>query len=118
MNPNISVDVKLLEVKSIIGTKIININNILYIKASNKNSVIYFDNQKTIKTIHLIKWYEKRLPKPEFYRCHNSYVVNCLQIDYFCTGSLILIGNCRIPMSRSRKQNLISIIESLERKYA
>jgi two-component system LytT family response regulator len=117
MNPSMFAKVNLLLVKTRVGNKIININKIMYIKASDKQSVIYYKDKTTIKTIHLIKWYEECLPKPEFYRCHNSFIVNCRQIDCFCTGSLILNGNCRIPLSRGRKQIVSSIIEYLENKY-
>jgi len=107
----------LLKVKCRIGTTIISIKKIRYIEASNKSSIIYIEKHKPITTIHLIKWYESQLPNPEFFRCHKSFIVNCLRIDYYCKGFLILDDNYRIPFSRSKKDSIISILEYLQKKY-
>lgn len=99
-----------LEVKISGGLKVIPINNILYVEASGKFSVVHLDNHKDLVTYHLLKWYNKKLSQPYFFRCHNSYLVNCQSVDYYCNNSITLLDKNRIPLSRSRissfKENL------------
>jgi|WetSurMetagenome_2_1015567.scaffolds.fasta_scaffold06212_4 DNA-binding LytR/AlgR family response regulator len=92
-----------LEVRTFLGNTYIPINKIVYIKAENKSSTIYFENLPSRKTNHLLKWYQKRLSEPIFIRCHHSYIVNCLKIDFFCSNVIIIKGGARIPLSRTKK---------------
>ncbi|MDO9339837.1 MAG: LytTR family DNA-binding domain-containing protein [Bacteroidales bacterium] len=99
-----------LEVKTPAGLKVICIKNILYIEAEGKFSIMYLDDFNIIITYHLLKWYDKYLLQPYFFRCHNSYLVNCRFVDCYCNKSITLIDKNRIPLSRSRirsfKENL------------
>jgi len=94
---------KWLEVRTTIGYKYIPVKQIIFIKAENKTSTIFFDDLSSIKTNHLIKWYQEKLDDHIFIRCHNSYIVNCLNIEFFCGSTIITRGNFRIPISRNYK---------------
>jgi two-component system LytT family response regulator len=102
-----------LEIHTQKGLKLFNINRIRYIKSLRKGSVIYLTNLENVKTNYLIKLYDYYLPSPHFFRCHNSYLINCNLVDCFCSNEIILKENIRIPLSRSKKQlfkeNLIEL---------
>ncbi len=104
-----------LEIKTSIGNKLIQLPEILYVKANNKHTHIYFTDEKCIQANLPLKFYEEKLPLPFFYRCHDSYIVNCLYVDCTCSNELILHGNIRIPVSRSKKQALKENLESLHK---
>jgi DNA-binding LytR/AlgR family response regulator len=104
---------KWLQVRTRLGSKYIRQDSIIYIKADNKSSIVYFENSTSIQTSHLLKWYQIRLPKTHFNRCHHSFIVNCRKIEYFCGNSIISKGNIRIPLSRNRRFQLKSDLESL-----
>jgi two-component system, LytTR family, response regulator len=107
----------LLEIHTEKGIKLIPLNKIIYIKAFKKGSLIHLQNSGPIKTNYLLKLFEGYLPLPYFFRCHNSYIVNCQTVDCFCSNQIILEGNKRIPLSRSKKQefkaNLIELQQNL-----
>ena len=124
-NYNTASQLLILEVNTGRGNKLISITDLQYIKAANKCTIIFFDDFSNIKTNHLLKWFVFILPKPEFIRCHNSFIVNCQRVDYYCSNEIILKRMVRIPLSRNKKQhfkksyNLFfrkKIIQKLENK--
>jgi DNA-binding LytR/AlgR family response regulator len=90
------------EVKTPFGLKVICVKNILYVEAARKCSIVYLDGLNTLITYHLLKWYGKYLLKPCFFRCHNSYIVNCRFVDGYCNNTITLNDKNRIPLSRNR----------------
>lgn len=106
-----------LEVYTSKGLKVIALKNIVYIKALKKGSVLYLKNSKCVQTNYILKMYSSFLPIPYFFRCHNSYIVNCQYVDCFCNNQIILISNIRIPLSRRRRHrfelNLIDLQQNL-----
>ena len=106
-----------IEIKTSKGYKIICIKNILYIEAARKCSIIYLDNTELIITYHLLKWYERYLLKPYFFRCHNSYIINCQFVDFYWNEGITLTNSSRIPISRNKvalfKENLRDLIIEL-----
>ena len=109
--------VNVLEIKTAQGTKFISQNRIIYVKAENKGTMFLLNNSDRIFTKHLIKWYEKFLFNPEFYRCHNSYIVNCRYFDCLCSCEIILKKQIRIPLSRNRKKSFIENLILLEQEF-
>jgi len=108
---------QVLEIKSAKGIKYISQNRLIYVKAENRGTILFLNNSERIFTKHLIKWYEKFLNSPEFFRCHNSYIINCKLFDCLCGNEIILKGQIRIPLSRNRKgpfrENLILLEQEL-----
>jgi DNA-binding LytR/AlgR family response regulator len=106
----------ILEIQAARGLKLIPVRNILFIQSSKKKSIIQLYSSERIQTNYLIKAYCNCLPKPLFFRCHNSYLVNCRIVDYFSSTEIILQGNRRIPLSRRRKKefknNLIVLLQN------
>lgn len=91
-----------IEVKTSRGFKIISSNNIIYIEAARKCSIVHLNTTACVITYHLLKWYDKYLPEPHFFRCHNSYIVNCKYVDCYCNKTIILKDKDKIPLSRNK----------------
>jgi len=108
--------VNVLEIKTAKGIKYISQARLIYIKAENKGTILFLNNSEKIFTKHLIKWYKKFLFNPEFFRCHNSYIVNCQNVDFICSNEVILKDQIRIPLSRNRKKLLVENMILLEQK--
>lgn len=110
MNRNNASQQQSLEVKTSVGLKVLYIKNIIYIEAARKFSIVYLDDHNIIITYHMLKWYNSYLFKPYFFRCHNSYIVNCKVVDYYCNNTITLKNKKKIPLSRNRirlfKENL------------
>ena len=116
MDSNNALQQQSLEVKTPEGLKVICIKNILYVKAARKCSIVYLDDLNTIITYHLLKWYNKYLLNPCFFRCHNSYIVNCRFVDCFYNKTITLKDKNRIPLSRNRIRSFKKNLEYLQRE--
>lgn len=104
-----SQETQVLEIKTAQGIKYISQNWIIYVKAENRGTLPLLNNSDRIFTKHQIKWYEKYLLNPEFFRSHNSYIVNCKYFDCLCSNEIILKKQIWIPLSRNRKNHLEKI---------
>jgi two-component system, LytTR family, response regulator len=109
--------VNVLEIKTAKGIKYISQNRLIYIKADKRGTILMLNNSDKLFTNHLIKWFERFLLSPEFFRCHNSYIVNCRYFDCLCGGEIILKDQFRIPISRKRKRSFIENMILLEQEY-
>jgi len=108
---------QVIEIKTVKGNVIIGTGEIVYIKASNKHSIVVLRNKSEIISIHHLGWFEVALPKPCFFRCHKTYIINCHFFEYInyssCYVSLNSYGN--IPISRYRKKSFIENIYNMKR---
>lgn len=94
------------EVKTSIGYKIIDSNNIVFLEAKGKFTIIHLDDQSQLITYHMLKWYTKYLFEPHFFRCHNSYSINCSYANCYTNKKIIMIEGSKVPLSRSRSSSL------------
>lgn len=110
-------DGKTIEIKiSVKEKKTIQVCNIVFIKAFGKCSLIFMDGGCEIITFHMLKWFEKSLPAPCFFRAHNSILVSCNFIRSYCYKFITLDNEMKIPLSRNRladlKLNLKNFMET------
>jgi len=103
---------QIFEVKTSIGYKIIDSNNILFLEAKGKFTIIHFVDQSNIISYHLLKWYGKYLVEPYFFRCHNSYSINCSYVNCYNSKEIVMVEGSKVPLSRSK---LSSLKENLKR---
>ena len=94
------------EVKTSIGYKIIDSNKVVFLEAKGKFTIIHFDDHSHIITYHMLKWYNQYLFEPHFFRCHNSYSINCSYANCYTNKKIIMIEGSKVPMSRSRSRSL------------
>ena len=83
-------ETQVLEIKTAQGLKYISKNRLIYVKAENRGTMLLLNNSDRVFTKHLIKWYERFLSNREFFRCHNSYIVNWTDFDCLCSCEIIL----------------------------
>ncbi|MCF8362748.1 MAG: LytTR family transcriptional regulator DNA-binding domain-containing protein [Prolixibacteraceae bacterium] len=79
---------------------LIYIKNILYCKSNNSYTTFYIANQKPIVVSRNIKEFEKELIPYNFFRTHQSYLVNLehiRRIEKLENFSLILNSGTTIP---------------------
>jgi two-component system LytT family response regulator len=93
---------QIIEVKTSSGFKLINSDHIIFLEARKKFSIAYLDDNTSIVTFHLLKWFCNQLHQPYFFRNHNSYIVNCSFVDSYTCHSITLKNKRKIPLSRSR----------------
>ena len=103
-----------LEVKTSNGLKIIHTKDILFIEAAKKCSIVYFTDLSSLITFHLLKWYEIQLLKPFFFRCHNSFIINCRYVDCYNHSKVSLKRQKKIPLSRKKTKSFKENLEYLQ----
>jgi len=78
----------------------IKLNQIVYIKVSDKNSWIFLVNGEKRESTNAFGKIYLELPKPDFFKCHRSYIINCSYIKSFTNKGLIVDKNTIIPLSK------------------
>lgn len=96
----------MISIKSNKNTLVLPINEILYIEVIRKIVTIYtLDNEYQIEIS--LKKLEKQLLNYNFFRCHNSYLVNLKAINEI-KANTIIIKDHEVPVSRSKYKELQS----------
>jgi DNA-binding LytR/AlgR family response regulator len=83
-------------------------HEVLYIEALQNYAVIHTANRKLITYITMTGL-ENQLPKERFLKVHKSYIISIPHIKAL-EGHEILIGDVRIPISRTLKDEVMSQI--------
>ena len=85
----------------------INLADIKYIEGMSEYVRIFVEGEaKPIMPLLSMKRLEETLPPSQFMRVHRSYIVNINSVDSFI-GNMLFIGNCRIPISKSHKNEVL-----------
>jgi len=106
---------KLICIKSYGDYRFLELNDLAYLQADNNSTDITLKNGDQITAFKTLKYFEENLPS-NFYRIHNSYIVNKDYISRIHTGnSLCYIKNTKsqIPFSKSYKENIDLILAQL-----
>jgi two-component system LytT family response regulator len=102
---------KIIEIRTIKGQKILLAEKIILVRSEKKGTIIQLCDAETIKSPQNLKMFQESLTQPIFFRCHNSFLINCKYVDCFNSKEVLLKGNVRVPVSRSKhqllKENLI-----------
>lgn len=91
------------------------IDQIEYCMADNTYTIIYLQNMEKKMVSKNLKHFEELLSPHNFYRVHQSYLVNLNSINSFSHddgGVLFLANGTRIPISRRRKDKLLQLLRS------
>lgn len=84
--------------------------NILYVEASGSYSKIFFTHRAEILISQSIAEVEEQLHDNNFFRIHNSYIVNLAFIKKYVRGEggyVIMQNNNELNVSRSKKEELL-----------
>lgn len=93
----------------------IEVSDIIYCKSDNVYCDIYTNTKGKLTYTKKMKDLEAELPNHTFIRCHNSHIVNKNFVFRYSKtdgGALILKNESIIPVSRSKKEDVVNWLES------
>jgi len=85
------------------------IDEIIYIESMGDYVRFYLENKRVVALLSLAKLIEL-LPEEKFIQIHRSYIINFEKIN-FIQNNIISIGQYQLPISKSRKKELMKIID-------
>lgn len=87
-------------------------DEIEFISSDGNYSTINFINGKKLMVTKKLKEMNDLMPENQFFRIHNSYIINLYKIKEFfkAEGYVILNNNQKIPVSRQRKSEFLDKI--------
>lgn len=95
----------------------LNRSDVVYLKSDKSYTTIFLSRKRKIVASKTLKEIQKKFIFPEFYRVHNSYVINLNHIVEYNRGlsELTLSDGTVVSVSRRKKNQLLEILQ-LERK--
>ncbi|GAA4277475.1 LytR/AlgR family response regulator transcription factor [Aquimarina mytili] len=94
---------------------IIKTEDILFAQSDNNYTTFFLTSGKEILVSKSLKSFEEKLSEHNFFRVHQSFLINLTYISSFDkrNDQIILDQSHPIPVAQSRKQKLITYIENL-----
>lgn len=94
---------------------VVDIKDILFAKSDNNYTSFLLTNNKSILVSKPLKSFEEKLKNYQFFRVHQSFLINLNYISSFNKRSeeIVLKNSHYIPVSQSRKKSLLSYIDEL-----
>ncbi|WP_109301084.1 LytTR family DNA-binding domain-containing protein [Aquimarina sp. AU474] len=92
---------------------IVSTGDILYAKSDNNYTTFLLTNGKEILVSKPLKSFDEKLSPHNFFRVHQSFLINLLHVSAFHKRNeeVILNQKHKIPVAQSRKKSLIDYIE-------
>ena len=97
------------------GLHFINLKDIVRLESDVNYTTFYLASSERITVSKTLKNFEELLPGNEFFRPHQSHIVNLTYIKKILRqdgGYLLMEGNSKIPIARSRKEELLSMVKN------
>lgn len=95
----------------------VNIQDIVNCESDKNYTTFYFINAPKLIVSTTLKEYETLLKPYNFFRAHQSHLINMLYFDHFIKtdgGNTIVMKNkTKIPLSSRKKEEFLSLIDSL-----
>lgn len=87
----------------------LSIEDILFVESDGNYSTIFLNDGQKVLVTKKLKEVNALLPEGDFFRIHNSYVINLLKIKEFLKtdGYVIMESNHKIPVARQRKSDFL-----------
>jgi two-component system LytT family response regulator len=106
---------KKLVLKNVDAIHVVEIKDILYAKSDNNYTSFLLIDNKSILISKPLKSFDDKLKNHHFFRVHQSYLINVNYISSFNkrNDEVILNAKHAIPVSQSRKKNLLNCIDNL-----
>jgi two-component system, LytTR family, response regulator len=95
------------------GFEVLSIDEIEYLEADNNYTTFYLTNGSKKLVSKTLKYYDDLLNEFDFFRSHQSYLVNSIYIKEYIKGEgglLIMKNGSEIDVSRRKKEDLIALI--------
>jgi len=106
-------------IKSYGDYQFVSLADVVYLKADNNTTDFYMQSGRRLTAYKTLKHYENSLPD-NFYRIHNSYIVNSKYITRISTGKSLcyLNGNeISVSFSKTYKENIEILIKNISTDY-
>lgn len=98
------------------GFMIVQVDDILYCESENAYTRFYFTDKKCITVSKVLKDAEALLEEKDFFRVHNSYLINMQYVQRYIRGNggeVIMSDGMNIPVSRTKRQDFLNRLEKL-----
>lgn len=95
------------------GIELLQIKTIIRIESSSNYSKIYFQNSPPLLVTRLLKDFEEMLQSYQFYRIHNSHLINLCYIRKYIRGDggqVIMQNGDEIDVARRKKDEFLKLI--------
>ena len=95
------------------GLSVIKTNDIIRCEASRRYTKFYLQNKETMLMSRPLKDYEELLPSADFFRIHESHLINLNYLKKYIRGEggqVILTDNTELDVARRRKDDFLRII--------
>ena len=97
------------------GFDIIKLSEIILCEADGYCTRFHLSGKSKILSSHILKHYEEILPKEQFMRVHNSYIINKEHVKKYCSqGEIILSEEIHCPLSQARKGEFLRTYKTLK----
>ena len=110
---------KKIAVSNLEGINYINVDEIICVQAEGSYSIIHLTDKRKIILSKNLKEYESLFHSYDFYRIHNSYIVNLEFVERFSMkeGAIIEMKNgMEIPISRKKKDQFLILMNNFVAK--
>lgn len=107
---------KKLVLKNLDEIHIVDTDDIIYLQSDNNYSTFFLKNNKQIVVSKTLKHYDEKLKGLNFFRAHQSYLVNLSFLrSYDKKNEVLLLSNdIKLPVSQSRKAILHDYLNNLD----
>ena len=95
------------------GIVFINTDEIVHAEAEGSYTVFYMPDGRKIMVSKPLCDFEERLVRRNFFRVHNSHIINLGQVAKYIRGEgghVIMTNNASVPVSRSRKEEFLRLV--------
>ena len=104
-----------LTLTSLDGIRFIKMKDIVRLEANGRYTKFYLLNKEVIIASRTLGDFEETLAANEFFRIHETHIVNLLYIDRFHKGNnyVLLTDKTELPLARRRKEDFLKLIPKI-----
>ena len=106
---------KTLTLASLDGVRFIKMKDIMRLEANGRYTKFYLTNKEVIVSSRTLGDFEETLSANEFFRIHETHIINLLYIDRFHKGNnyVLLTDKTELPLARRRKEEFLKLIPKI-----
>jgi two-component system LytT family response regulator len=98
------------------GFEFVNVKDIIRLQADSNYTTFYFTDKRKIVVSKTIKEYEDMLAGHDFFRVHQSHIINLQYIKNYVKGEggiVVMQDGSEIDVSRRRKEEFLKALDNL-----
>ena len=95
------------------GLTFVRLEDIVYLQSDGNYTLFFLQNDEKLIISKSLKDYEKLLPAKQFFRIHQSYLVNIQYVKKILKedgGSVIMHSGQQLPISRRKKEAFLNLL--------